>query len=129
MENAPKMQNIRVLVANRPRLMREVVLETISEQADIEIVGEVDDERELAQVVKERQPNILIVALDQKNRLPEVCYALLQDDPRLRIIAIAPDRECTLFYWASLCIHSNPIETSIEGMLNTIRSRAHELAG
>jgi len=71
------MQSIRVLVANRPRLMREVVLETISDQADIEIVGELQDERELAQVVRETQPDILIVALDQKDRLPEACYGLL----------------------------------------------------
>jgi chemotaxis response regulator CheB len=43
------MKTIRVLVANRPRLMREVVLETISDQADIEIVGEIRDESELEQ--------------------------------------------------------------------------------
>jgi DNA-binding NarL/FixJ family response regulator len=123
------MKNIRVLVANRPRLMREVVLETISDQADIEIVGELRDESELEQEVKRTQPDILIVALDQKDRLPEACYSLLEQDPRLRIIAISPDREYSLFYWASLCIHANPIETSIESVLNTIRNRAHQLAG
>jgi AmiR/NasT family two-component response regulator len=125
----PHMKTIRVLVANRPRLMREVVLETISDQADIEIVGELHDESELAEMVKRTQPDILIVALDKKDRLPDACYPLLEQDPRLRIIAIAPDREYTLFYWASLCIHANPIETSIESVLNTIRNRAHQLAG
>lgn len=123
------MKTIRVLVANRPRLMREVVLEAISDQSDIELVGELQDENNLAQEVKRTQPDILIVALDRQDRLPGACYALLEEDPRLRIIAIAPDRECTLFYWASLCIHANPIETSIEGVLNTIRNRAHQLAG
>jgi AmiR/NasT family two-component response regulator len=123
------MKNIRVLVANRPRLMREVVLETISDQADIEIVGEIHDEGELEEAVKKAQPDFLIVALDSKDRLPQACYSLLEADPRLRIIAIAPDREYTLFYWASLCIHANPIETSTEGVLHTIRNRAHQLAG
>jgi len=125
----PPMKTIRVLVANRPRLMREVVLETISDQSDIEIVGELQDEANLEQEVKRTLPDILIVALDKKDRLPEACYSLLEQDPRLRIIAIAPDREYTLFYWASLCIHANPIETSIDSMLTTIRNRAHQLAG
>ena len=35
---------IRVLVANRPRLMRETILATFADQPDIEIVGEVADE-------------------------------------------------------------------------------------
>jgi hypothetical protein len=34
-------QPIRVVVANQPRLMRELVLETILEQPDIEIVAEI----------------------------------------------------------------------------------------
>ena len=37
------MKPIRVLMANRPRLMRELMVATISEQPDIEIVGEVQD--------------------------------------------------------------------------------------
>jgi len=123
------MKTIRVLVANRPRLMREVVLEAISDQSDIEMVGELQDESNLGQEVKRTQPDVLIVALEGQDQLPRACYALLEQDPRLRIIAIAPDREYTLFYWASLCIHANPIETSIEGVLSTIRNRAHQLAG
>ncbi|MGA7753318.1 MAG: hypothetical protein WCB05_10815 [Candidatus Sulfotelmatobacter sp.] len=35
------LKRVRVLVANRPRLMREMVMTTISDQPDIEIVGEV----------------------------------------------------------------------------------------
>ncbi len=37
-------QPIRVVVANQPRLMRELVLETILEQPDIEIVAEIQNE-------------------------------------------------------------------------------------
>ena len=40
------MRKIRVLVANRPRLMRELVLATIADQPDIEVVGETQNESE-----------------------------------------------------------------------------------
>jgi len=43
---------IRVLVANRPRLMRETILTTFADQPDIEIVGEVDDDSEIVESVK-----------------------------------------------------------------------------
>jgi len=40
---------IRVLVANRPRLMRELILTTFADQPDIEIVGEVGEESEISE--------------------------------------------------------------------------------
>ena len=36
----------RILVANRPRLMREVILSALVDQPGIEIVGEVSDEND-----------------------------------------------------------------------------------
>ena len=39
---------IRVLVANRPKLMRDLILATLADEPGIEIVGEVSDEMEIA---------------------------------------------------------------------------------
>ena len=41
-------KRVRVLVANHPRLMRELVMATIADQPDIEVVGEVQNESDLA---------------------------------------------------------------------------------
>jgi DNA-binding NarL/FixJ family response regulator len=119
-----EMKTIRVLVANRPRLLRELVLATISEQPDIEIVGEVQDEGEIRHAAEQFQPDFLIVALGGSDRLPDICYSVIENHPQIKIIAIAPDRESTLFYWASLNIHSNRLETSEEGVLNALRGKA-----
>jgi len=43
-------QKIRVLVANRPRLMRELVLATIAGEPDVEIVGETANETEITEL-------------------------------------------------------------------------------
>ena len=42
-------RRIRILVANRPKLMRELILATLSDEPGIEIVGEVSDEAEIRQ--------------------------------------------------------------------------------
>ena len=44
---------IRILVANRPRVMRELLLATLAERPDIEIVGEVSSEAEIPGVGEE----------------------------------------------------------------------------
>jgi DNA-binding NarL/FixJ family response regulator len=115
------MKPIRVLVANRPRLMRELVMATISDQPDIEIVGEVLEESEVGGAVDQTQPDFLIVALDRQDQLPDFCEVILQNHPHTKIIAIASDRNSTVFYWASLRVQSNQIEASETGVLNALR--------
>ncbi len=122
------MKPIRVLVANQPRLMRELVLATISEQPDIEIVGEIPDNTEIQQAVEQTHPDFLIVALEECDQLPVTCRPLLEKYPHMKILAIAPDRNTTIFYWAYLDIRANRIEASEVGMLNVLRGKT-QLAG
>ncbi len=113
---------IRVLVANRPRLMRETILTTFADQPDIEIVGEVADDSEIIECVKKTLPNFVVIALDQPGTRPAVCDDLLREHPEVRVIAVAPSKNYVVYYWASLDIHSSNVEASEEGMLNALRS-------
>src|SRR5436190_22097200 len=114
---------IRVLVADRPRLMRELILTTFADQPDIEIVGEVGDESDIAQTVKRPLPNFVVIALDHPGRRPAICDELLREHPEVRVIAVAPEKNYIVYYWASLIIHSNDIKASEEGILTAMRSR------
>jgi DNA-binding NarL/FixJ family response regulator len=121
--------NVRVVVANRPRLMRELVVATIADQSDIEIVGEVQDEADIAKVVEEKQPDFLIVALDRPDERPAICDDLLRQFPGLRILALAPEANNSIFLWASLDIHSDSFEVSEEGILSALRSKTQTVGG
>ncbi len=113
---------IRVLVANRPRLMRELILTTFADQPDIEIVGEVGEESEISESVKRTLPNFVVIALDHPGRRPAICDELLREYPEVRVIAVAPEKNFVVYYWASLNIHSNDIEASEEGILSAMRT-------
>ncbi len=113
---------IRILVANRPRLMRELILSTLTDQPGIEIVGEVSDDAEIPGRVKQTLPDLLVIALDEPEKRPHVCDVILRQHPELRILAVASRQNRTICYWASLDIHSDEIEPSEEGILNTVRS-------
>ena len=119
---------IRVLVANRPRLMRELLLSTLAEQPWVEIVGEVSEDSEILDHVQKTKPDLLVIAADQRGKRPRICDALLDKHPKLGIIAIAPFENYSVCYWASPQIHSDDIETSEEGFLGAVR-RLAEAAG
>jgi AmiR/NasT family two-component response regulator len=121
--------SIRVLVANRPRLLRELVLSTLSEQAGISIVGEVENERDVPSLVAETRPDFLVLALDESKRRPPLCDQLLKKFPGLRIIAVAPNTNIGIFYWASLEIHSATMEASEEALLEVMLGKTTRSGG
>lgn len=115
------MSVIRVLVANRHRLIRELIVATISDQPDIQVVQEIEEESEVGNAVDQTKPDFLIVTLNRNNALPDFCQLILQKRPQMKIIAIAPDRNITVFYWTSLQVKSHAIEASETGVLNALR--------
>lgn len=115
------MATIRVLVANQPRLMRDLVVATISEQSDIEVLGTVDDDSRLITAVSELQPDVVIVTLEDPHRRPAICDYLLVHYPRVKVLAVAPENDESVFFWSD--IRSAAVESSEEGILNVIRGK------
>jgi AmiR/NasT family two-component response regulator len=116
-------KRVRVLVANRPRMMRELVMATISDQPDIEIVGEVAEERDLTEVVEQLQPDVLILSMSEPEKSMRQCGFLLGRYPQMRILALEPERNRGIFYWAIVDMRTKPLESSEAGILNVVRER------
>ena len=117
-------RHIRVLVAIRPRLMRELILNTFADQPDIEVVGEVADEAEVAAAVDSSAPDFLVLSQDDTRNRPSICDRILRRHPGLRIVAVAPDRNYSVHYWVSFDIHSHDVEASEEGILEVMRTNS-----
>jgi chemotaxis response regulator CheB len=120
---------IRVAVANRPRLMRELVLEAIIDQTDIEVVAEIQNEDEIVDIVDGTHPDYLIIALDESNQRPTLCDTLLRRYPEMKILALAANRNISILFWASYDIHSAPVEASEDGILSTLRRKGQYVIG
>ena len=113
---------IRVLVANSPRLMRELIATTLADQPGIEVVGEVSEDAEILNQVSRTLPDLLVISLDESGKRPILCDTILHEHPEIRIIALGHQQNRTFIYWVSLGIHSNEIESSEEGFLRAVRS-------
>jgi AmiR/NasT family two-component response regulator len=115
-------QKIRVLVANKPRLMKDLVLATIGDQPDIEIVGEADDDAVITELVERTRPDYLILALEEPEARPGLSGFLLGRYPQMKILALAAERNSGMFYWAFVDIRSEQVESSERAILNVLRS-------
>jgi DNA-binding NarL/FixJ family response regulator len=110
-------------------LLRELVLSTLSDQAGISIVGEAENEKDIPSLVAETKPDFLLIASDESSRRPPLCNQLLKEFPALRIIAVAPNTNVGVLYWASLEIHSTTMEASEEALLGVMRGRTTRTSG
>jgi len=116
-------KRVRVLVANGPRLMRELVLAVIADQPDIEVIGELQNENELADAIEEGRPDILILELDDADKGVAQCGFLLGRYPQMKILALAPEKNRGMFYWAIVDVRTKPMESSEAGILSALRER------
>jgi len=121
-------QKIRVLVANRPRLMKDLVLATIGEEPDIEVVGETEDEAKIAELVERTRPDYLIIALEDSEVRPGLSGFLLGRYPHMKILALAAERNKGVFYWAFVDIRSRRVESSEQGILSVLRNKTELVA-
>ncbi len=117
-------KTFRVLMANQPKLMRELLVEMLEEEPWIQIVGEVTNEQEIRELVQKTSPDLLVVTAEKPGKRPAICDELLREFPSLRIIAVAAEESYSVCYWASLDIHADDIEPSEQGFLSAVKNVA-----
>jgi len=98
--NALEQGKIRVLIANPTRIWRDMLYDTIREEPDIEVVGDVSDEEAIVSVTERTNPDCLIVPLDDPGAKPR-CTEILAKRPHVRIVAIGEGADVVAIYWRS----------------------------
>jgi hypothetical protein len=131
-----RVQKINVLVTNRPRLLRELVMATLDNQRDIEVLHQEGQEEisesDLVASIEQLQPDFLITTFEKDGELSKHCAVLLKRFPKLKIIAMAPHSDQCVLYARNPRIYSAPIVLSEEGILKALRGQtrsASESAG
>ncbi len=117
------MEKIRVLIAYESRLIRELMRGIVSRHADFEVVGEIEEERQILPTIEENRANCLIIEQGKSDLRPAICDSVFRRSPHMKILTVASGSEESMLYWASTEIHSARVETSEEGVLNALRNR------
>jgi DNA-binding NarL/FixJ family response regulator len=100
--------------------MREILRTALSRHADVEVVGEVEDELEILATLERTHADCLVIAQEEFGR-PPICDFVLDKYPRMKILAVSPGSDDSVFYWMFMEIRSTRLETSSEGVINALR--------
>jgi DNA-binding NarL/FixJ family response regulator len=97
--DALEQEKIRVLIANSTRIWRDMLYDTIREEPDIEVVGDVSEENAIVPATERTNPDCLIVPLDEPGAAMQICTAILAKRPHVRIVAIGEGTDVVEIYW------------------------------
>jgi len=100
--------------------MREVIRTALARHADMEVVGEVEDELEILAALERTNAECLVIAQEEFGR-PPICDFVFDKYPRMKILAVSPGSDDSVFYWMFMEIRSTRIETSDVGVINALR--------
>ena len=94
-------EKIRVLIANSTRIWRDMLYDTIREEPDIEVVGDVSEENAIVSATERTNPDCLIVPLDEPGVSLSMYTTILMRRPHVRIVAIGDGTDVVEIYWKS----------------------------
>ena len=92
-------EKIRVLIANSTRIWRDMLYDTIREEPDIEVVGDVSEENAIVPATERTNPDCLIVPLDGPGVGLSMYTTILTKRPHVRIVAIGEGTDVVEIYW------------------------------
>jgi DNA-binding NarL/FixJ family response regulator len=99
--DALEQEKIRVLIANSTRIWRDMLYDTIREEPDIEVVGDVSEEDAIVPATERTNPDCLIVPLDEPGATMPIYTEILAKRPHVRIVAIGEGTDVVEIYWMS----------------------------
>lgn len=78
-----------------------MLYDTIREEPDIEVVGDVSEENAIVPATERTNPDCLIVPLDEPGAAMPICMEILAKRPHVRIVAIGAGTDVVEIYWMS----------------------------
>ena len=93
------MQQHRIVVANKQRLLRQMLRRVIEKTPDFQVVGEISGLTRLPEYVDQVDAQWVIVSLESDGNMPEEIETLLAQYPTVRVLAVASDGSHVKVKW------------------------------
>ena len=116
------MEAIRILLAEVPTMLREIIQSVVEGQADMSIVGAIPSRDPVIAALENTPADVVIVGL-RKAEATDAFDSLLFEQPRLKLLAISGDGGSSYLY--ELRPHCVPLgDVSPNGLVEAIRTMA-----
>ncbi len=81
----------RIILANEPRLFRQMLERAIKGALGLQVIGEVARSDDLVRILEHTDVQWVIMTLPSNGKIPQMAEYLLHKHPSLNILAVAPD--------------------------------------
>jgi DNA-binding NarL/FixJ family response regulator len=88
------LERTRILLVDLPRLLREIVLGSVVDEADLEVVDHVSRVEVLEDAARRHDVDVVVIGSDD----PELALRLLDLRPRLKVLAVGGEGLDTRLY-------------------------------
>lgn len=102
MRSLPGTRARRVLLANRPRLFREMLQRVMQNTLGIDVVGEISDPLALRAAIVDTGAQWVVVSLTASGEMPALVEELLVEFPSLCALGVADDGSHAVIRWAEV---------------------------
>jgi len=116
------MGRLRVVLANMPHILRQILQDVLDRQPDMTVVGEARTLAQLPQVVATLRAQAVILTLSPPGVSQLVCRALRRQYPNLTVLGIVP-RDDRAVLWLPKA-SPRPIELSAAAVVGALRGEA-----
>jgi chemotaxis response regulator CheB len=82
------LERIRVLLVGIRGILGELIYEIVAQQPDMEVVGQLVDDRELLSATRSTRCDAVILGLTEEQVLPAACLELLEAHPGITILTV-----------------------------------------
>jgi len=117
-----RLQPIRVITAELPGLLHDIIGDVLESAGDIRLIGQAANHGELLELARQLSPDVVIMGLDESGP-PGFGWDLYINNPLLRVLGIVGEGCQTFVY--ELRPHRTPLgELSPEALVAAVRSVA-----
>jgi len=81
----------RIIMANQPRLWRDLLSYAIEKTPDLQVVGKVSNISKLYSFVEQSKPNWVIISLPYNGNIPKIIAKFLNLHPSIAVMAVSQD--------------------------------------
>lgn len=120
--------NIKILVANRSRILQEALALAIAEWDDALVAIENPQDAAILKATEAFRPHVLIVSLERPNTVSSLCLPLFQRFPELTILGVGCGCNDLVALTFSGAMHMIRLRDSLRSLRNFLREKQRSLA-
>jgi len=114
-------EKLRVVLANMPHILQQIVRDLIDQQRDMAVVGEVRTLDEVTAAVAALQGELVILTFSPSSTGEQVCCALREHYPTLTVVGLAVQHDRAVIWPPDA--PPQPIALSAIAILGALRAR------